>query len=198
MDHIWRGNARSAIYFSAPRLTNNCAWAQFMLVDMPMYRKAPSSILTLAFCGFMLAACNSGGFGYKKSPPNEFAIATKPPLVFPPDFNITPPRANARGPEALSTIQAAQFILGGKLNSTSNTASAAENNLLARAGIQDVHRTIREILENEARGVVPVRPNILAQFSKPPKNSNLELDGEAASQELENIPRSVPPEQITP
>lgn len=150
-------------------------------------------LLGTLMCTLMLVACtNNTRFGYKKLPPNEFEVVTKPPLVFPPDFTLTPPRANARTSEALTASQNARLILNGKIEGKSPNPSPAEISLLARANTDSAHRNIRITLDNEARGVIAVDADTLAHFSTPPKNSAQELDADAASHALGNVPRSVP------
>lgn len=53
-------------------------------------------ILAVAGAG-MLSACASGGM-FHHDAPNEFAVQRETPLVVPPDFALTPPRAGQPRP----------------------------------------------------------------------------------------------------
>lgn len=76
----------------------------------------------------LLAACGNGG-GYDRDRPDEFLVSRAPPLVIPPDFNLTPPRPGepqARGADTSTQMLEAMF--GGPA-----TRSATEAALLGEA-----------------------------------------------------------------
>lgn len=75
----------------------------------------------------LLAAC--GNSGYDRDRPDEFLVSRAPPLVIPPDFNLTPPRPGepqARGADTSTQMLEAMF--GGPA-----TRSATEAALLGEA-----------------------------------------------------------------
>lgn len=64
-----------------------------------------------------LAACSgndvSQTLGLGKDAPDEFVVVSRPPLVVPPDFDLTPPRPGEEAPHAVSTeAQARKLLLG--------------------------------------------------------------------------------------
>ena len=63
-------------------------------------------MLSLVGCGGMQSALGLG-----KSPPDEFAVVTKAPLVVPPDFSLRPPRPGAPRPQELQPTETARRAL---------------------------------------------------------------------------------------
>lgn len=98
-----------------------------------------------------LTACGSfkNALGATKSPPDEFAVVTKAPLVIPPEFALRPPEPGAPRPQELEPDEAAQqtvFGLPPAPPAPSPGTSKGEVMLLARAGADradpDIRRTI--------------------------------------------------------
>ena len=70
--------------------------------------------LTAILCmGLALAGCQylRNALGVTKSPPNEFAVTTQPPLVLPPDLNLRPPQAGAAPRYALPASEQAKRVV---------------------------------------------------------------------------------------
>lgn len=108
-------------------------------------------ITALGVLGLSLAACQSvrSAVGLVKSPPDEFAIATKAPLIIPPDFNLHPPRPGAAPTNQVSPTAAAQAALFGAstsqiANSISGNFSEGERLLLAKAGAAHADPAVRQ------------------------------------------------------
>lgn len=114
------------------------------------------SRLPMALAALGLAASTSGcGIGKAlggKQAPDEFAIATKAPLVVPPDYALTPPRPGESRPQELSPSERAQQVLLGDPNAS--PPSAGEQMLLRKAGAMGADNSIRHLLnaENGGRG----------------------------------------------
>lgn len=72
-------------------------------------------ILPLTFLA--LAACSGSDvrntLGLNRNPPDEFVVFSRPPLVVPPEFELTPPRPGEEAPHAVSTEQQARKLLLG-------------------------------------------------------------------------------------
>jgi hypothetical protein len=79
-----------------------------------MYR---SVRLLPVVCLLALAACSSGDvadtLGLNKEAPDEFVVVSRPPLSLPPDFELSPPRPGAEGPNAINTQNEARKLLLG-------------------------------------------------------------------------------------
>jgi hypothetical protein len=104
----------------------------------------------------LLSGCdtikNAAGVG--KESPDEFAIATKAPLVIPPDYNLRPPKPGAAATNASEPTDAAQQSLFGADNATIAKAmpgdmSDAEKLLLVNAGVQNTDPSIRQDLATD-------------------------------------------------
>lgn len=71
----------------------------------------------LLFAVLGLAACSgsdvSNTLGLNKSAPDEFVVVSRPPLVVPPEFELTPPRPGEESPHAVSPEQQARKLLLG-------------------------------------------------------------------------------------
>jgi len=112
------------------------------------------SRLPLAALALSLAA-TTGGCGINrafagKQAPDEFAIATKAPLVVPPDYALRPPRPGESRPQELSPSQRAQQVLLGDANAAPPTPG--EQLLLRKAGALGSDASIRNILNAENGG----------------------------------------------
>jgi hypothetical protein len=102
----------------------------------------------------MLSGCGSLGavFGNKKSPPDEFAIVTKAPLVIPPDYSLRPPEPGSTRPQELEPAAAAQRSVFGIREpeiEVEEGKSPGEAALLARAGATYADPEIRRLVNSE-------------------------------------------------
>ena len=97
----------------------------------------------------LLAGC--GGFGRAlgdgKNPPDEFAIATKAPLVVPPDYSLRPPKPGEARPQELSASDRARQVLLG--DPSAQPPSVGEQVLLQKTGALAADANIRAILAAE-------------------------------------------------
>lgn len=114
------------------------------------------SRLPMALLALGLAAATGGcGIGKAlggKQAPDEFAIATKAPLVVPPDYALEPPKPGESRPQELSPSERAQQVLLG--DPSAAPPSAGEQLLLKKAGAFGADSSIRYLLnaENGGRG----------------------------------------------
>lgn len=106
----------------------------------------------LGFVVFGLSACGSvqSALGLEKSPPDEFAVVTKAPLVVPPDYSLRPPRPGAPRPQELQPAQSVKNALLGEPVEPGSEVSAGEVALLVDAGAGRVDPNIREVINEEA------------------------------------------------
>lgn len=109
--------------------------------------------LAMGCIAMMTTGCGIGrAVGGGKNAPDEFAVATKAPLVVPPDFALRPPRPGETRPQELSPSERAQQVLLGDANAAPPTVG--EQLLLRKAGALGVDPSIRNVLnaENGGRG----------------------------------------------
>ncbi len=105
-------------------------------------------MLSLVGCGGMQSALGLG-----KSPPDEFAVVTKAPLVVPPEFSLRPPRPGAPRPQELQPTETARrALLGEEFGEGEEGPSKGEVSLLMRAGADRVDPNIRKVLSDESGG----------------------------------------------
>jgi hypothetical protein len=88
-----------------------------------------------------LSSCDTirDAAGLNKSPPDEFAVVTKAPLIIPPDYNLHPPKPGAPPLNQVAPTTAAQEALYSSdpnaiANSITGDYSQAEKLLLANSG----------------------------------------------------------------
>jgi hypothetical protein len=111
--------------------------------------------LALAAAGLavLTSGCGIGkAVGTGKNSPDEFAIATKAPLVVPPDYSLRPPRPGETRPQELSPSERAQQVLLG--DTSAAPPSAGEQLLLRKAGALGTDASIRHLLNAENGGRV--------------------------------------------
>lgn len=108
--------------------------------------------LALAVAASALSSCAGMGkaLGGGKNPPDEFAIATKAPLVVPPDYALRPPKPGETRPQELSPSERARQVLLGDVSSAPPTSG--EQMLLQGAGATVADPNIRSILAAENGG----------------------------------------------
>lgn len=108
--------------------------------------------LAFALVASLTAGCAGIGkaLGSGKNPPDEFAIATKAPLVVPPDYALRPPRPGESRPQELSPSERAQQVLLGDTSAAPPTGG--EQALLAKAGATTADPNIRSLLDAENGG----------------------------------------------
>lgn len=108
--------------------------------------------LVLALAAAALGGCAGFGkaLGSGKNPPDEFAIATKAPLVVPPDYALRPPKPGESRPQELSPSERAQQVLLGDTSAAPPTGG--EQLLLQKAGATTADPNIRAILNAESGG----------------------------------------------
>lgn len=102
----------------------------------------------------LIAAAGVGGctstrqaLGMTKVTPDEFRVVTKAPLVVPPDYALRPPAPGEPRPQELQPESAARVALLGKRES--ETRSAGEQLLTARAGADKADPLIRYVVDDE-------------------------------------------------
>ena len=107
----------------------------------------------LLAAGLSLMSCDTirEAAGVTKQPPDEFAIATKAPLIIPPDYNLKPPKPGAAPLNQVSPTQAAQAALYGAdtqqiAASIQGNYSPAEKLLLAQSGAAAADDSIRRVI----------------------------------------------------
>lgn len=108
-------------------------------------------IMAAAGMALLVSGCGAGkALGGNKNSPDEFAIATKAPLVVPPDYSLRPPRPGESRPQELSTSERAQQVLLGDTNAAPPTQG--EQALLMKAGAFSADSNIRNLLNAEYGG----------------------------------------------
>jgi len=113
----------------------------------------PGARLALAAVLVMtLPACSSvrSALGVEKSPPDEFAVVTKAPLIIPPDFSLRPPKPGAPRPQELQPTESARLALVGEEGKVEGAPTEGEMALLRNAKADRVDPNIRAVLNDES------------------------------------------------
>jgi len=123
-------------------------WYQFS--QRETLRRA--GLLTLvAATGIALSGCGAtrSALGLDKSPPDEFAVVTKAPLIVPPDFSLRPPKPGAPRPQEIQPAQTARTALLGEGAVEEGGPTAGEAALLAQTGADRADGNVRAVLNDE-------------------------------------------------
>ena len=117
-----------------------------------MTNKIPmKALLAVAGIAMLTSGCGIGrAVGGGKNAPDEFAIATKAPLVVPPDYSLRPPKPGETRPQELTPSERAQQVLLGDANAVPPTIG--EQLLLRKAGALGSDGQIRTVLAAENGG----------------------------------------------
>jgi len=97
--------------------------------------------LAASVAALLLGGCAHHGIASRKGGPDEFAVVRNQPLVIPPDYALTPPKAGDPTPQAADPRQEAQQALfGGPA-----PRSKAETSMLDAAGNEHVADGARSV-----------------------------------------------------
>lgn len=108
-------------------------------------------LMSIGALAVMTSGCGiSRAVGSGKNAPDEFAIATKAPLVVPPDYALRPPKPGEARPQELTPSERAQQVLLG--DSDAAPPTVGEQLLLRKAGALGVDPSIRNLLNAENGG----------------------------------------------
>src|SRR5271170_396028 len=96
--------------------------------------------------------------GVVKTPPDEFAVVTKAPLVIPPDYNLRPPKPGAPPTNQSSPTDTAQAALIGDDPATvaaalPKTYSSGEKMLLANTGAATADHGVRSQIAADTKAM---------------------------------------------
>ena len=99
------------------RLRTAGRWMEQSGVTGPMTNKIPmKALLAVAGIAMLTSGCGIGrAVGGGKNAPDEFAIATKAPLVVPPDYSLRPPKPGETRPAGIDAVGTrATSVVGGR------------------------------------------------------------------------------------
>jgi len=96
--------------------------------------------------------------GVVKTPPDEFAVVTKAPLVIPPDYNLRPPKPGAPPTNQSSPTDSAEAALTGDDPATvaaslPSTYSPGEKMLLANTGAATADHSVRRQIAADTKAM---------------------------------------------
>jgi hypothetical protein len=114
-----------------------------------------------------LMSCDSirDAAGLNKSPPDEFAVVTKAPLIIPPDYNLHPPKPGAPPLNQVAPTTAAQEALysddpNAIAGAISGDYSQAEKLLLANSGGATADPSIRRTIAADNTKAEDTNPSL--------------------------------------
>jgi hypothetical protein len=148
----------------------------------------------LAACGIALMGCQGvkDAAGLGKQSPDEFAVATKQPLVIPPDFNLRPPRDGAPPTNQVQPTDAAQSALfddpATAAKRMSGDYSDAERTLLANARATNPDPAIRQRIAADGRAMEASDDSFASQvlfWQDSKSDTGTPVDADAESKRIE-------------
>jgi hypothetical protein len=130
--------------------------------------------------------------GVVKTPPDEFAVVTKAPLVIPPDYNLRPPKPGAPPTNQSSPTDAAEAALTGDDPATvaaslPTTYSPGEKLLLANTGGATADHGVRTQIAADTKAMSTASNSFtdtLLFRSPPDPNAGHPLDADAEHNKL--------------
>lgn len=130
--------------------------------------------------------------GVVKTPPDEFAVVTKAPLVIPPDYNLRPPKPGAPPTNQSSPTDSAEAALTGDDPATvaaslPNTYSPGEKLLLADTGAATADHGVRTQIAADAKAMSTASNSFtdtLLFRSPPDPNAGHPVDADAEHTKL--------------
>lgn len=106
--------------------------------------------LAASAAALLLAGCAHRSIARRGSGPDEFAVVRNQPLVIPPDYALTPPRAGEPAAQAADARQEAlEALFGGPA-----PRSQSETSMLNAAGIDHVAEGARSVAGDPNTNVV--------------------------------------------
>jgi hypothetical protein len=130
--------------------------------------------------------------GVVKTPPDEFAVVTKAPLVIPPDYNLRPPKPGAPPTNQSSPTDSAEAALTGDDPATiaaslPSTYSPGEKLLLANTGAAGADHGVRTQIAADTKAMSTASNSFtdtLLFRSPPDPNAGHPLDADAEHNKL--------------
>jgi len=145
--------------------------------------------------GIALGSCETirDAAGMMKTPPDEFAVLTKAPLVVPPDYNLMPPRPGAPPTNQTEPTDSAQSALFGSDPATiaanlTGDYSQGEKILLANAGVAGIDPAIRQHLASDHKAMLGADDSFTNSvlFWKAPKtDTGTAVDADAEARRMD-------------
>ncbi len=120
-----------------------------MGLPLTSFGRNAALLVGIAVLGAGASACHTVGdaFGQNKSPPDEFRVVTKAPLVVPPEYALRPPAPGEPRPMELQPESAAEQALIGEREATDR--DDAEKLLVAKAGAEHADPLIRYVIDDQ-------------------------------------------------
>ncbi len=129
------------------------------------------AVAALVLLAPLLAGCGDStkrALGWEKTPPDEFSVMTRAPLVLPPDYDLRPPNPNGVRSEEATTDRAKKVLMASpsvagpapqsKDGSTADGGlvglSPGESALLKKAGAEKATAAIRKQVDEETTSLV--------------------------------------------
>jgi hypothetical protein len=152
--------------------------------------RALAHMVALAVLALALSGCDTirSAAGITKTPPDEFAVVTKAPLVVPPDYELRPPKPGAVPTNQTSPTGAAQAALysddSGTPDSVTGNYSEVEKTLLAQSGAANADHSIREQIASDEKSMQSSDQSFTDKllFGGPTDTSDKPVDADAESQ----------------
>ncbi len=106
--------------------------------------------------GLVLSPCGGSNnlVGFNRDVPDEFTVVTRAPLVMPPDISLRPPASGARGPQDQASYDRARSAVFGAPAKNEGDLSQGENQLLSRAGADEIDPDNRPAMPADDQGTV--------------------------------------------
>jgi hypothetical protein len=154
--------------------------------------------VVLAACAAALMGCQGvrDAAGLGKQSPDEFAVATKQPLIIPPEYNLRPPRDGAPPTNQVQPTDAAQSALfddpATAAKRMSGDYSEAERQLLASARATNPDPAIRQRIAADGRAMEASDDSftnevLFWQDSSKDTGTNVDADAEAKRIEAQKV-----------
>ena len=132
-------------------------------IPMAMKSKTLLSLSLIAALAPVLAAC---GLDYNKTPPNEFIVVRRAPLILPPEFELRPPANGQAAPAVASGAELARLVVL-RAPKREKQPDAVEQRLLDKAAKDGVYGDgVRDALQNDRSGKVSINADLVENLTR--------------------------------
>jgi hypothetical protein len=104
--------------------------------------------------------------GYNKTPPNEFNVVRRAPLILPPEFELRPPANGQAAPAVASGAELARLVVL-RAPKREKQPDAVEQRLLDKAAKDGVYGDgVRDALQNDRSGKVSINADLVENLTR--------------------------------
>ena len=136
-----------------------------MISAIPMAMKS-KTLLSLSLIAALAPVLEACGLGYNTTPPNEFTVVRRAPLLLPPELGLRPPANRQAAPAVASGAELARLVVF-RAPKREKQPDAVEQRLLDKAAKDGVYGDgVRDALQNDRSGKVSINADLVENLTR--------------------------------